>query len=534
MAKLQGNLTVRDARDGETLKALNGKDYILRGGMTVIADDAKPLAVAGIIGGVESGCTETTTDVFLEVALFDPASVARTGRALMIDSDARYRFERGVDPAFVETGAHHAIALIQKLCGGTAGPLTRAGNVPDSKRSIPFNPERVKTLGGVSLSAETCQHILISLGFTGNWQLATGNFTISPPSWRADVEGEADLVEEILRIHGYGNIPPTPLPKLPGIGKPALSPAQKREHLTRRALAARGMTEICTWSFLPEAQAKLFGGGNPKLKLLNPISAELDSMRPSLLPNLLDAARRNGLRGFASISFFEAGLQFHDITPEGQRLAASGLRTGVVPQNNYKDNLFQHSERPVDAFDAKSDALYLLQALGVNKCDVTSDTPPWYHPGRSGALTLGGKIVLGYFGEIHPGLLSAFDLTGSVAAFEIFLDAIPLPRSKSKARPALKPSDFQSVERDFAFIVDESVTAADMLKALAQADKQLITGVGIFDVYTGKGVEPGKKSVALKVTLQAQDRTLSEADITAAGNAVVVAAAKHFGGQLRQ
>ncbi len=243
-----------------------------------------------------------------------------------------------------------------------------------------------------------------------------------------------DLIEEVLRIHGYDHIPPTPLPKLPVISKPALSLPQKRVHLAKRLLAARGMLETCTWSFLPEAQAKMFGGGNPKLKLLNPISADLDTMRPSLLPNLLEAAKKNAFRGFKDLSLFEVGLQFHDITPDGQRMVAAGIRTGSITEHSYKDGLFQQNDRAVDAFDAKADALAVLQTLGINKCDITTDTPPWYHPGRSGALTLGGKIILGYFGEIHPGLLPAFDLEGRVVGFEIFLDAIPTPRAKGKAR----------------------------------------------------------------------------------------------------
>jgi len=525
--KLHGNITVRDAKEGEELQALNGNNYILLQGMTVIADDAGAQALGGVIGGTLTGCAPETTDVFLEVALFNPKLFSRTTRFPVIDSDARYRFERGVDVAFVETGAKLAIRLIKELCGGEASELVHAGKTPPWQRQIAFTPERVKTLGGVDIPAEKSLQILQSLGFT------TGPL-VTPPSWRRDVEGEADLVEEVLRIHGYDNIPSTPLPKLPNISKPSLSSAQKRVHLAKRALASRGFHEAYTWSFLPEAQAKMFGGGNPKLKLLNPISADLDTMRPSLLPNLLEAAKKNAFRGFKSNILFEVGLQFHDITPDGQRMVATGLYTGQLAENMYPDNLFQHKERPVDVYDAKADALAVLQTLGLNKCDITMNTPAWYHPGRSGALTLGGKIILGYFGEIHPGLLPAFDIDGHATAFEIFLDAIPQPRAKSKARPALKLSDFQAVERDFAFIVGESVTAAEMIKTLAQADKQLITDIDIFDVYTGTGVEAGKKSIAIKVTLQAPDRTLSEQDIATASAAIIAAASKSFGGQLRQ
>jgi len=530
--KLSGNITVRDAKESETLKALNGKDYALTGGMTVIADNANAQAIGGIIGGESTGCTETTTDVFLEVALFDPTNIAKTGRNLQIDSDARYRFERGVDVAFLETGAKLALKMIKELCGSEASELVIAGKTPEYKRTIHLRAERIATLGGVTLASGKAANILKALGFECTAE--ADGWNVIPPSWRADIEGEADLIEEILRIHGYDKIPTTPLPKLAVISKPAMNLAQKRVQLAKRTLAGRGMMEVCTWSFLPEAQAKLFGGGNPKLKLLNPISADLDTMRPSLLPNLLDAAKKNAFRGFKSTALFEAGLQFSDITPEGQRMAVTGLYTGQQAENGYKDGLFQHSERPVDAFDAKTHALNLLQSLGLTKCDITTNVPAWYHPGRSGALTLGGKIILGYFGEVHPGLLPAFDIEGRAVAFEIFLDAIPQPRAKSKARPALKPSDFQSAERDFAFIVDEKITAADIIKTLLQADKQLITGIEIFDVYTGKGVDSGKKSIAIKVTLQAADRTLSEQDITTVSAAIVATASKSFGGQLRQ
>ncbi|MDE3060324.1 MAG: phenylalanine--tRNA ligase subunit beta [Pseudomonadota bacterium] len=524
--KLRGNLIVRDARDGETLKALNGKEYALSEGMTVIADDSGVLSLGGIIGGEESGCTEATTDVFLEVALFDPAHIAQTGRKLGIESDARYRFERGVDPAFVETGAKIAIHMIQELCGGETSQLVCAGKTPEWKRSITFNPERVKTLGGVAVAADESKRILTSLGFTVD-------HTVTPPSWRSDIEGEADLVEEILRIHGYDHIPATPLP-MATIGKPSLPLSQKRAQTSRRILASRGMLEACTWSFLPEAQAKLFGGGDPKLKLINPISADLDTMRPSLLTNLLTAAKKNTFRGFKNLGLFEVGLQFHDVTPDdGQRLAASGIRTGHIAENSYKDGLFQHHERMADAFDAKGDMLAVLEALGLTKFEITAHAPSWYHPGRSGALML-GKTVLGYFGEVHPALLPAFDIEGRAVAFELFLDALPTPRAKGKARPPLKLSDYQAVERDFAFMVDEKIPAADIIKTLAQADKQLITDIAIFDVYAGTGVEAGKKSVAIRVTLQAMDRTLSEQDIAGVSQAIIAAAAKEFGGQLRQ
>lgn len=530
--KLQGNLTVRKSKAGEAFKALNAVEYILPEGLCVIADNAGAQALGGVIGGSDTGCDEHTTEVFLEVALFAPVAVAKAGRAMQIDSDARYRFERGVDVAFLEEGAKHALALIAKLCGGEASTLTGAGTVPSWKRGIALKPERIESLGGVHVDNGKVLAILTQLGFACEAQ--ADGWNVTPPSWRADVEGEADLIEEILRIHGYDNIPATPLPKLPLISKPALNASQKRVHLAKRLLAERGMLEICSWSFLPEAQAKLFGGGDAKLKLLNPINAELDMMRPCLLPNLLEAAKKNAFRGFKTNSLFEVGLQFTDITPEGQRMVAASIHSGTVIESAYKNGLFTQSSRAVDVFEAKADALALLSALGLQKCDITNAAPAWYHPGRSGALTLGGKIILGYFGELHPGLLPGFDLESPVVGFELFLDAIPLPRAKTKAKPALKTSDFQAVERDFAFIVDAKVTAAEIGKALGLADKQLITGIEIFDVYSGKGLDEGKKSVAVKVTLQAGDRTLTEADITGVSSAIVASAAKAFGGQLRQ
>lgn len=526
--KLGRNLTVRASENGETIKALNGKDYTLTDGITIIADSSNVLAIGGIIGGVESGCTEATTDIFLEVALFEPASVAQAGRALQIDSDARYRFERGVDVAFVEEAAKRAVTMIIELCGGQASELVITGKTPEWERKISFNPQRVKSLGGVDISSEKSLEILKNLGF------AVNNNLVTPPSWRADIEGEADLVEEVLRIYGYEHIPSTPLPKNPQITPTILSLSQKRVHLAKRLLAGRGMMEAQTWSFLPAAQAAMFGGNNPALTLLNPISADLDTMRPSLLPNLLDAAKRNAARGFKNLNLFEVGLQFHDITPDGQKIVASGIRVGTTSNNHYDGGLFTQKNHAVGAIDAKADAVELLQTLGINKLETsTTNLPSYYHPNRSGAFVL-GKTVLGYFGEIHPKIATAFDLEGRIAAFEIFLDAIPVSRSKGTSKPSLKISDYQAVERDFAFIVDENITAATIEKEIAKSEKNLITSVEIFDVYSGKGVDAGKKSVAVKVTLQSFERTLTDDDITAVSSAILVAAGKGFGGILRQ
>jgi len=526
--KIGRNLSVRSAVSGEKISALNSREYNLQDGVTIVADSSNVLAIGGIIGGAESGCSAQTTDIFLEIALFEPTSVAQAGRNLQIDSDARYRFERGVDVAFLEEAAHRAAAMIIELCGGQASELVIAGKTPQWKHEINFDPALVKSLGGIDIAPEKSLEILSSLGFTVN-----GN-SVTPPSWRADIEGAADLVEEILRIHGYENIPAIALPKLNNVTPNILSVAQKRAHTAKRLLASRGMVEAKTWSFLPAKQAEIFGGNNPALTLINPISADLNTMRPSLLPNLLDAAKRNAARGFKDMNLFEVGLQFHDISPEGQKIMASGIRSGNTQDANYDGGLFTQKTRTMNMMDAKADAITLLQTLGINKLEIsTANLPAYYHPNRSGAFIL-GKTVLGYFGEIHPKIARYFDIDSRISAFEIFLEAIPEPRSKSTAKPQLKISDYQAAERDFAFIVDEKIEAATIEKEIAKADKNLITKVEIFDVYSGKGVDAGKKSVAVKVTLQSFERTLSEADISAASNSIISSAGKGFGGVLRQ
>lgn len=529
--KLKGNIVVRDAKPGEKFKALDDNEYALSPGMCVIADDSGALGLGGIIGGQASACGPETSDVFLEVALFTPANIAKTGRALGIDTDARYRLERGVDVAFVETGAKLAVKMITEFCGGDASQLVTAGKTPAWQRTIELKPDRIKSLSGVTIDKARAAAILHTLGFGVSEK--SGALSVTPPPWRADVEGEADLIEEILRIHGYDKIPATPLPKLPTIGKPVLNLTQQRTHIAKRALASRGFLEACTYSFLPHKQAVAFGGGSEALQLQNPISEELSDMRPSLLPNLLEAARKNAFRGIKDLSLCEVGLQFSDTTPHGQKMVAAGIRAGSNLRLAHAAGIMRREETPAGAFDAKADALALLSTLGINKCEIAAGAPNWYHPGRSGVLTLGGKIILGYFGELHPAILKQFDIETAAAGFEIFLDAIPHGKAKGTARPALKTSDFQAAERDFAFVVDEKITAAEILKTLAAAHKELITDIALFDVYTGAGLPAGKKSVAVKVTLQSFERTLAEADIAAVSQSIVDAA-KSFGGSLRQ
>jgi phenylalanyl-tRNA synthetase beta chain len=526
-AKLQGDVGPRLAKTGETLAALNGKTYTLDAEMVVIADAAHAQGIAGIMGGEPTSVSEGTTTVFLESALFSPLNIAATGRKLQINSDARYCFERGVDPASAEIGAEIATRMIIDICGGEASHLVKGGAVPAYKRTIAFNPARVKSLGGVELPDAEIKGILERLGFS---VAGSGDaWTVTPPSWRADVEGWQDLVEEVLRIHGYDNIPPTPMPRAP-MPKVMLSAQQKQVAFTRRSLAARGLNETTTWAFLPRAQAELFLGDLPLVTLANPISSDLDAMRPSLIPNLAAAAGRNAARGMSDCAFFEVGPRFEGSTPGKQTLVAACLRAGSPSARHWAG-----TRRSVDALDAKADALAALEAAGASVASLQTavGAPGWYHPGRSGVLKLGNQI-LAAFGELHPVILNALDVKGPMVACEVFLDRLPQPKKKAgAARPLLKASNFQPVERDFAFVVDTSVGAEALLRAVRGADKELITDVGLFDVYEGQHVGEGKKSLAVAVTLQSKDATLTDEQIEGVAKKVVAAVEKACGGRLR-
>lgn len=528
VAKLRGNVQARLARPGETLLALNGKEYALDDTMTVIADDERAEAIAGIIGGEATGCTEATTSVFLEAAYFDPARTGATGRALGIDSDARYRFERGVDPALVIPAMELATRMIIDLCGGEASQPIVAGNEPEWRCSIPMRTARVAELGGIELKPSEIGHLLTALGCR---VVATGEglLQVEPPSWRGDIHAEHDLVEEVIRLHGYDNLPVVSLPREP-MPKPILTPSQKRSSQVRRGLAGRGMVETVTWSFLAAAQAKLFGGGAADLTLANPISSDLDVMRPSVLPNLLAAAGRNADRGMRDLALFEIGPQFHGGTQPGQQnQIAAGIRAGATGPRHWSAK-----PRPVDVFDAKADVLAAIAyAGGPESLQVGTDAPAWYHPGRSGCLKLGNKTVA-WFGEIHPRVLQAMDVKGPVVAFELVLDALPQPKARpTKARPLLKASPFQPVERDFAFVLDSTVAAAAVVKAARDADKALITDVALFDLFEGASLGTGKKSVAIAVTLQPTEKTLTDADIESVANKIVDNVTRATGGILR-
>jgi phenylalanyl-tRNA synthetase beta chain len=523
--KLRGNIQARLARDGEQILALDAKTYVLDAGMTVIADDAAARGIAGVMGGEDTGCSEGTTKVFIESAYFDPARTARTGQKLAILSDARYRFERGVDPEFVVPGLELATKLILEWCGGEASETVVAGAVPNWRRVIDFDPAYVARLGGLEVDKNETIAILKRLGFA----VQDGrSLKVTPPSWRSDVSGKADLVEEVVRMHGINHVPSAALKRANAVAKATLTPAQRRTRAVRRALAARGFNETINFSFIPRADAKLFGGGDEARQVKNPIASDLDALRPSVLPSLLAAAKRNEARGFNDLMLFEIGAQFQSGMPGAQEEVVSGIRVGQGTRSWTK------AAHPSDAFDAKADMLAAIEtAMGAPMtAPLRPGAPAWYHPGRSGTLALGPKI-LAQFGDIHPKILAAFDLKGPVAAFEVVLDALPEPKSKGKARPVFQPSPFQAVERDFAFVVDIKVSADEVLRAARGVDRNLIESVAIFDVYEGRGVPEGKKSLAIAVRIQPRDKTLTEPEIEAVAQKIVNSVAKATGAVLR-
>jgi len=529
LARVEGHIRPRLAKPGEELHALDGKTYELDTEMCVIADDKKAEGLGGVMGGEESGCTEATTDVFIECAYFDPIRTAATGRKLNLMSDARYRFERGVDPAFLEDAMEIATRLVQELCGGEASEVVVAGGAPDWQRTVALRSDRVETLGGVQIPADEIRRILTVLGF--EVADADDGFAVQVPSWRPDIVDEACLVEEVVRIHGYDNIPTVSLNPAHALPGAALDSVQRRRSQARRTLAARGMTEAVTYSFMAEKDARLFGDIADSVRLSNPISADLDVMRPSMLANLINAASRNAARGIMDAAIFEVGPQFTGDAPEDEVIAAAGIRSGTSGPRHWAG-----APRPVDVFDAKADALAVLADLGVatDRLQVTTDAPAYFHPGRSGVLRQGPKNVLAHFGDIHPRVLKALDAPGPVAGFEIFLDNLAKPKARrGAARPHLTLSPYQKVARDFAFVVDGEVTAAAVDAAARNAEKGLITDVEVFDVFTGGNLDSGKKSLALSVTLQPMDKTLTDAEIEAVAEKIVANVSKATGAVLR-
>jgi phenylalanyl-tRNA synthetase beta chain len=522
--KLSGDLHARMAKDGEQVFALDDKTYTLDAETIVIADDAVARGIAGIMGGMDSGSFEGTTNVFIESAWFDPARIARAGRKLAIISDARYRFERGVDPQFVLPGLELCTSLILEWCGGEASDVVIAGALPPPHKPILFDPVMVEAFGGIRIPREKIVDILQDLGFVVEDH---GTLHVVSPSWRHDVDGPADLVEEVVRIYGLADVPSVALARTNAVAAPVLSKAQRRTRTARRALAARGFNETVSFSFIARDQAKLFGGGDDARQLSNPIASDLDALRPSLLPSLLAAASRNTARGFANLQLFEIGAAFDSGMPEAQKNVAAVLRTGN-PERHW-----QRGGEGASLFAVKADLLAALEAItgAPMSAPVAQGGPGWYHPGRSGTITMGPKVIA-QFGELHPKVLAAFDIKVPAAGFEIFLDTIPDAKSKGKAKPLFTPSPFQTIERDFAFVVDAKVAAGEIVKAVKLADRNLIETVTVFDVYEGKGVPEGHKSVAAAVRIQPRDATLTEAEIEALAQKIVAAAIK-LGATLR-
>ena len=528
-AKVAGDLAVRRARPGESVLALDGKTYALDESMVVIADENGVESIAGIMGGEHSGCDETTRDVLIESALWDPTNIAHTGRRLGIMTDARYRFERGVDPGFCVPGCDLATELVLSICGGEASRMVVAGDPSAPRRAISFQYGEVKRLLGVDIPRDEGEAILRRLGFG----VEDGRVLI--PSWRPDVQVKADIVEQILRIAGVDRAPMTPLPPLDdGVTKPVLTLMQKRTRLAKRTLAALGLREAVTWSFVSRGAAELFGGGSPSLALANPIAADLSDMRPSLVPGLVAAAARNARRGLADVALFEVGQIFLGASENDQRTAAAGLRRGRA-KGDVEGRQWSGGGL-ADVFDAKRDAMTLLAALGVkdNAVQAVPGGPPFLHPGRAATLHFGPKTAVGWFGQLHPSACEALDAEGPIVVFEIVLDAIPAPKARSaRTKPKLVRSDFMPVERDLAFVVGEGTNAIDIVRAAEGAERSLVSRVGVFDVYRGQGMPEGAKSVAIHIILQPRERTLTDAEIDAAMSRIVAEVSRKTGAVLR-
>ncbi|SFS95322.1 phenylalanyl-tRNA synthetase beta subunit [Sulfitobacter marinus] len=523
--KIAGNtLRVHRAKGGETLLGLDDKEYTFAEGMTLISDAEKIESIGGVMGGAETGCSMDTVNVFVEAAYFDPVRTAYTGRALKINSDARYRFERGIDPEWTPNGVEHATRMILDIAGGEASEMVVAGKIPDFSRAYKLDAARVQSLVGMTISEADQRKTLTALGFRLEGNMA------HVPSWRPDVQGEADLVEEVARIASLTKLEGRPLPRLTtGIPKPILSPMQRREAAARRACAALGYNECVSYSFIDQPSAALFGGGTDETRLENPISNDMSHMRPALLPALLQAAARNQARGFPDMALFEVGPVFTGGEPGEQHMQVSGV---LIGRTGPKD--VHGASRPVDLFDVKADVEAVLSAIGAPaKVQINRNGAEWWHPGRHGQICLGPKKVLGVFGEIHPRVLAALDVKGPAMGFTIWPAEVPMPRKSGATRPALKTSALQAVERDFAFVVDADIDAMTLVNAAMGADKALIDDVRVFDEFIGGALGEGKKSLALTVRMQPVEQTLKDADIEAVGAKVVEKVTKATGGVLR-
>jgi phenylalanyl-tRNA synthetase beta chain len=514
LAQLNGAVVARRAKDDETVTALNGKEYTLTSEMTVIADDSGVHDIAGIMGGEHSGCSDDTTDVLLEIAYFTPERIARTGQTLALTSDARSRFERGVDPAFLDDGLALLTDLIVQTCGGEPSEVIRAGQPPLERKTIAYDPARCAALGGINVPADRQKAILESLGFE-----VAADWPVTVPTWRRDVDGWADLVEEVVRIVGLDNVVSTPLPRADGVAKPTATPQQSLERKVRRAAAARGLNEAINWSFLPQKEADAFGGGIWSLD--NPISEDMKVMRPSLLPGLLSAAQRNMDRGASSVRLFEIGRRY---LADSERLTCGIVLAGEKTPRGWATG----KAAKFDAYDAKAEVLALLAAAGIatDGLMVMGEAGDHYHPGQSATLRMGPKNVLAAFGTLHPATAKAFDLDGTVIAAEIFLDAIPAKKGTGFMRPAFTPPALQAVTRDFAFLVPETLAAGDLVRAIRGCDKDNIVAVRLFDRFAGQGVPEGQVSLAIEVALQPSEKSYTDEELKAISDRVVAAASK--------
>ena len=535
IAKLSGDIVVREAKQGEQFDALNDKSYTAQGGEVAITDQSGVIGFGGIVGGESTGCTEESTDIFLECAYFNPLRIAKTGRLHGIDSDARYRFERGIDPAFTYTGIEIATRLILEICGGEASEVVEAGALPDWQKTVDYDPSIVKNLIGMDVEPARQKQILSDLGFEVSAQGA--NYAVAVPPWRgdiwdADTDGRADLAEEIMRVVGLDDLPSVSVRADSAVVQPAETALLSRVRQARNALASRGLHECVTWSFMNKELAERFGSNDNGLTLSNPISAEIDQMRPSILPNLIAAAAANQARGFGNAALCEVGPVFRSSKADGQDMMAAGIRSGANAQRSWSDNM---SARHVDVYDAKADALAALEACGAPAANaqIRKGASEYFHPGRSGVLAL-GKNILAQFGEIHPAILEEMDIKFPVVGFEVFLQNIPEPKKKSGTeKPFLQLAALQPLSRDFAFVVDENTNSEDIVRAAKSADKKMIAQAYVFDVYAGKGVEEGKKSLALNVTIQPQDKTLTDEEIEAISQDIIGAVNAKTGGVLR-
>jgi phenylalanyl-tRNA synthetase beta chain len=531
--KLQGAIRARLGKKGEKFEGLDGKEHAVDETMCVIADDRGVLGFGGILGGEETGVTTDTKNVLIECAYFDPLRTAATGRKAQIQSDARYRFERGVDPAFIKPGLDLATAMMLDVAGGTPSKARIAGAPPDAKAVIAFNFGLVEKLAGIAIPEKDIRRTLEALGFAVEGKPATS--TVTAPSWRPDIHGAADLVEEVVRIAGLDKVPSAPMPRARGVAGAMLTENQRRVRRARRTLAARGFVEAVSWSFIPRATARHFGGGQDALELVNPISSEMTSMRPSLLPGLLAAVARNRNRGFADFGLFEVGQAYRGDAPKDQFIAATAVRAGADGLTGAGRH-WAGSAADANVFEVKADLAALFAEVGfdASRAQITRDAPAWFHPGRSGTLRLGPKVVLAHFGEIHPETLALFDVSGPVAAFEAFLELLPAEKKTCARRAALEAADLLPVRRDFAFVLDKNVLAGDVIKAARGVDRKLIADVSVFDLFESESLGSGKKSLALEVTLQPTEKTLTDEEIEAVASKVIAAVAKATGGEIRK